>query len=112
VVERHGRPVAAIVGIQRFASLAELEADLRSAVLVLAREATTNADDAVAHHARRSAEGDRAWRIVWRVTTDGTGTVTITIGEAWVIGARSDADVLQGWVGRRSDLGASVAATR
>lgn len=40
VVERHGRPVAAIVGMGRLAELIELEADLRSAALVLARAAT------------------------------------------------------------------------
>ena len=40
VVERHGRPVAAIVGMARLAELIELEADLRSAALVLARAAT------------------------------------------------------------------------
>ena len=37
VVERHGRPLAAIVGMQRLEALSELEADLRSAALVLAR---------------------------------------------------------------------------
>jgi len=40
IVERHGRPVAAIVGIRRFAELIELEADLRSAALVLTRTMT------------------------------------------------------------------------
>lgn len=40
VVERHGRPVAVIVGMARLAELIELEADLRSAALVLARAAT------------------------------------------------------------------------
>lgn len=40
VVERHGRPVAAVVSVRRLAELAELEADLRSAALVLARAAT------------------------------------------------------------------------
>jgi prevent-host-death family protein len=39
VVERHGRPVAAIVSMRHLNELAELEADLRSAALVLARVA-------------------------------------------------------------------------
>ena len=53
VVERHGRPMAAIVGMQRLEALAELEADLRSAALVLSRLATddgrrTSLDDVIA----------------------------------------------------------------
>lgn len=40
VVERHGHPVAAIVSMHRLSELRELEADLRSAALVLARAAT------------------------------------------------------------------------
>ena len=49
---RHGRPVAAIIGMTRFENLRELERDLRSACLVLARAATdngtrTNLDDAI-----------------------------------------------------------------
>jgi prevent-host-death family protein len=40
VVERHGRPVAAIVSMRHLDELAELEADLRSAALVLARAAS------------------------------------------------------------------------
>lgn len=40
VVERHGRPVAAIVSMRHLGELAELEADLRSAALVLARAAS------------------------------------------------------------------------
>lgn len=39
IVERHGRAVAAIVGIGRLAEIANLEADIRSAALVLARTA-------------------------------------------------------------------------
>ncbi len=42
VVERHGHPVAAIVSMRHLHELAELEADLRSAALVLARAATDN----------------------------------------------------------------------
>jgi antitoxin (DNA-binding transcriptional repressor) of toxin-antitoxin stability system len=53
LVERHGRAVAAVVGMQRLAEIAELEADLRTAALVLTRLATddgrrTDLDDAIA----------------------------------------------------------------
>ncbi|MDP1851409.1 MAG: type II toxin-antitoxin system prevent-host-death family antitoxin [Candidatus Planktophila sp.] len=40
IVEKHGTPVAAIIGISRFDELEELERDLRSASLVLARLAS------------------------------------------------------------------------
>lgn len=40
VVERHGRPVAAILSVRRLSELSALEADLRSAALVLSRAAT------------------------------------------------------------------------
>jgi prevent-host-death family protein len=42
VVERHGRPIAAVVSIQHFGELRELEQDLRSAALVLSRAAADN----------------------------------------------------------------------
>ncbi len=42
IVEKHGTPVAAVVGISRFEELEELERDLRSACLVLARLASDN----------------------------------------------------------------------
>jgi len=42
IVERHGRAVAAVVGMDRLAELARLEADIRSAALVLARAAKDN----------------------------------------------------------------------
>jgi antitoxin (DNA-binding transcriptional repressor) of toxin-antitoxin stability system len=53
VVERHGQAVAAVVGMQRISELAELEADLRSAALVLSRLATddgrrTDLDEVIA----------------------------------------------------------------
>ena len=53
VVERHGRPVAAIVSMRHLNELAELEADLRSAALVLARAASddglrTDLDEVIA----------------------------------------------------------------
>jgi len=53
IVARHGAPVAAVVGMARLAELEELERDLRSAALVLARLATdtgerTDLDAAIA----------------------------------------------------------------
>lgn len=42
---------------------------------------------------RKLTVGDRDWRIVWRVTTDDSGTVTITIAEVWAVGARSKSEV-------------------
>ena len=44
VVERHGRAVVAIVSMRHLTELTELEADLRSAALVLARAATDNGE--------------------------------------------------------------------
>ena len=40
IVEKHGTPVAAVIGISRLDELEELERDLRSASLVLARLAS------------------------------------------------------------------------
>lgn len=53
VVERHGQAIAAVVGMQRISEIAELEADLRSAALVLSRLATddgrrTDLDEVIA----------------------------------------------------------------
>jgi antitoxin (DNA-binding transcriptional repressor) of toxin-antitoxin stability system len=53
VVERHGHAIAAVVGMERLSALTELEADLRSAALVLSRLATdgggrSDLDDAIA----------------------------------------------------------------
>ncbi len=42
---------------------------------------------------RKLVVGDRGWRIVWRVTDDSAGEVTIDIAEIWAIGARADAEV-------------------
>ena len=44
---------------------------------------------------RKLVVGDRNWRIVWRVTTDNAGAVTITIAEVWAVGARSEAEVYE-----------------
>lgn len=40
IVEKHGLPIAAVVGVSRFEELEELERDLRSAAFVLARLAS------------------------------------------------------------------------
>lgn len=42
VIERHGKPQAVIIGIDRISKLEELERDLQSAVLVLTRSLTDN----------------------------------------------------------------------
>jgi prevent-host-death family protein len=53
IVARHGRPVAAVVGMRRLEQLRELELELRDVALVLARAATdtgvrTGLDEAIA----------------------------------------------------------------
>ncbi len=40
LLSRHGRPIAAVIGVDRLAELRELERDVRSAALVVARLAT------------------------------------------------------------------------
>jgi antitoxin (DNA-binding transcriptional repressor) of toxin-antitoxin stability system len=52
IVQRHGRAVAAVVGMDRLTELASLEADIRSAALVFARAADddgarTDLDDVI-----------------------------------------------------------------
>lgn len=42
IVSRHGKPVAAVVSIDRLARLDELESDLRDIALILARVGTDN----------------------------------------------------------------------
>ncbi len=42
---------------------------------------------------RKLVVGNRDWRIVWRVTTDGDGNSLIDIAEVWAAGARADAVV-------------------
>jgi prevent-host-death family protein len=53
VVERHGRPVVAVVNMRHLEQLRHLEADLRAAALILSRAATdtgrrTNLDEVIA----------------------------------------------------------------
>ncbi len=52
VIQRHGRPVAAIVGYERFTELEQLRDDLRDLALTIGRSATddgrrTTLDDVV-----------------------------------------------------------------
>lgn len=42
IVERHGEPVAAVIAINRLNDIREIEADLRTAALVLTRGVTDN----------------------------------------------------------------------
>lgn len=53
IVERHGRPVAAVISVKHFDELHRVRADLTAASLVLARELSdtgnrTDLDDAIA----------------------------------------------------------------
>ncbi len=59
---------------------------------------------------RKLTVADRSWRIVWRVTTDTSGSVLITIGEVWAVGARSDDEVYAEMKTRVKSLGASPPA--
>jgi len=56
---------------------------------------------------RKLTVGDRNWRIVWRVTKDASGSTTITIGEIWAVGARSDDEVYAEMRARVESLGSS-----
>ena len=56
---------------------------------------------------RKLTVGDRNWRIVWRVTKDASGSTTITIGEIWAVGARSDDEVYEEMRTRVKSLGTS-----
>lgn len=58
---------------------------------------------------RKLVVGDRHWRIVWRVTKNTSGLTTITIGEVWAVGARSDGEVYAEMRTRVESLGSSPA---
>ena len=58
---------------------------------------------------RKLTVGDRDWRVVWRVSSDETGTVTITVSEVWAVGARSDAEVYAEMTERVAALGPTPA---
>jgi mRNA interferase RelE/StbE len=59
---------------------------------------------------RKLTVGDRDWRIVWRISTDETGAITITISEVWAVGARSEAEVYTEMAERVTNLGSHPAA--
>lgn len=52
---------------------------------------------------RKLVVGDNHWRIVWKVTSDDVGDVTVTISEVWAVGARSDAAVYAEMTERLAD---------
>lgn len=54
---------------------------------------------------RKLVVGNRDWRIIWRVTTDERGAVTVEIAEVWAVGARADAEVYAEMEKRIADLG-------
>ncbi|NQV97040.1 MAG: hypothetical protein HQ486_04525, partial [Acidimicrobiaceae bacterium] len=56
---------------------------------------------------RKLTVSDRNWRIVWRATKDASGSTTITIGEIWAVGARSDDEVYVEMRARVESLGSS-----
>jgi mRNA interferase RelE/StbE len=37
----------------------------------------------------------RDWRIIWRVTSDESGTVVVDVAEVWAVGARPDSEVYE-----------------
>lgn len=42
---------------------------------------------------RKLVVGDNHWRIVWKVSPDSVGGLTVTISEVWAVGVRSDTEV-------------------
>ena len=58
---------------------------------------------------RKLTVGDRDWRVVWRLSADEAGTVTITVSEVWAVGARSDAEVYAEMTERVASLGPAPA---
>ncbi|MGB3054956.1 MAG: type II toxin-antitoxin system RelE/ParE family toxin [Acidimicrobiales bacterium] len=60
---------------------------------------------------RKLTVGNRAWRIVWRVTTDEAGSTVIDIAEIWAVGARADDEVYQEMQSRLDEAGPSAHTT-
>lgn len=58
---------------------------------------------------RKLTVGDRDWRVIWRVSSDEAGTITVTISEVWAVGARSDAEVYAEMTERVASLGSTPA---
>lgn len=44
---------------------------------------------------RKLTVSNRDWRIIWRVTSDESGTVIIDVAEVWAVGARADSEVYE-----------------
>jgi len=53
---------------------------------------------------RKLTISDRDWRVVWRITSDDSGTTVVDIGEIWAVGARKDSEVYQGMRARLNAL--------
>jgi mRNA interferase RelE/StbE len=60
---------------------------------------------------RKLVVGDNHWRIVWKVSPDSVGGLTVTISEVWAVGVRSDAEVYSEMSERLAQAG-SVAESR
>ena len=54
---------------------------------------------------RKLVVGNRDWRIVWRVSTDERGSLTIEVAEVWAFGARSGSEVYTEMAQRVASLG-------
>lgn len=44
---------------------------------------------------RKLTVSNRDWRIIWRVTSDESGTVVVDVAEVWAVGARADSEVYE-----------------
>lgn len=58
---------------------------------------------------RKLTVGDRAWRVVWRVTHGAEGAPVVEVAEVWAMGARSDSDVYDEMSSRVAALSANPA---
>lgn len=54
---------------------------------------------------RRLVVSDRHWRVVWRVTTDASGTSSVEIAEVWAAGPRAESEVYDEMNERLAALG-------
>lgn len=44
---------------------------------------------------RKLTVSNRDWRIIWRVTSDESGTLIVDVAEVWAVGARADSEVYE-----------------
>lgn len=58
---------------------------------------------------RKLTVRDRDWRIVWRVTQDGSGRSIVDAAEVWAVGARGDSEVYAEMESRVATLSATPA---